>query len=50
LLRSSDGLRGARVVVTITGHGLKDPGAADFHATAPTVVDADPEAIARATE
>ena len=49
-LRGTDELRGARVVVTITGHGLKDPGAADFHAPAPLVVDPDPDAIARATE
>jgi threonine synthase len=48
-LRSTDELRGARVVVTITGHGLKDPGAADFHAPEPLVVDPDPDAIARAT-
>jgi threonine synthase len=47
-LHSTDELRGARVVVTITGHGLKDPGAADFHAPAPIVVDPDPDAIARA--
>jgi len=49
-LRGSDELRGARVVVTITGHGLKDPGAADFHAPAPLVVDPDPDEIARVTE
>jgi threonine synthase len=49
-LRGSDALRGARVVVTITGHGLKDPGAADFHAPAPLVVDPDPDAIARTTQ
>jgi threonine synthase len=49
-LRATDGLRGARVVVTITGHGLKDPGAADFHAAPPMIVDPDPDAIARATE
>jgi len=49
-LRASDELRGARVVVTITGHGLKDPGAADFHAPPPIVVDPDPDAIARAAE
>jgi threonine synthase len=47
-LRSSDELRGARVVVTITGHGLKDPAAADTHAPAPEVVDPDPSAIAEA--
>src|SRR5581483_56751 len=48
-LRGSDELRGARVVVTITGNGLKDPGAADSHAPAPVAVDPDPDAIARAT-
>jgi threonine synthase len=47
-LRGTDDLRGARVVVTVTGHGLKDPGAADFHAPPPIVVDPDPDAIARA--
>jgi threonine synthase len=47
-LHATDELRGARVVVTITGHGLKDPGAADFHAPPPLVVDPDPDAIARA--
>ena len=49
-LRGSDALRGARVVVTITGHGLKDPGAGDFHAPPPVVVDPDPDAIAGAAE
>jgi threonine synthase len=48
LLRGNNELRGARVVVTITGHGLKDPGAADFHAPPPIVVDPEPDAIARA--
>ena len=38
-LRASDELRGARVVVTITGHGLKDPAAADTHAPPPQQVD-----------
>jgi threonine synthase len=47
-LRGTEELRGARVVVTVTGHGLKDPGAADFHAPAPLVVDPDPDAIVRA--
>jgi threonine synthase len=47
-LRGGDELRGARVVVTITGHGLKDPTAADTHAPAPEVVDPDPAAIAKA--
>jgi threonine synthase len=49
-LRNADGLRGARVVVTITGHGLKDPGAADLHAPPLVAVDPDPDAIARAVE
>jgi len=48
LLRTSDALRGARVVVTITGHGLKDPAAADRHAPLPLQVDPDSDAIARA--
>lgn len=47
-LKRSDELRGTRVVVTITGHGLKDPAVADDHAPPPVVVDPDPEAIARA--
>jgi threonine synthase len=47
-LRESDELRGARVVVTITGHGLKDPAVADRHAPAPVVVDPGPAAIAEA--
>jgi threonine synthase len=37
-----------RVVVTITGHGLKDPATAAAHAPPPVEVDADPDAIARA--
>jgi threonine synthase len=49
-LRASDELRGARVVVTITGHGLKDTAAADTHAPPPQQVDPDPDAIARAAE
>ena len=49
-LRATDELRGARVVVTITGHGLKDPAAADTHAPPPEQVDPDPDAIARAVE
>ena len=49
-LKQTDELRGSRVVVTITGHGLKDPAAADSHAPAPIVVDPDPDAIARAVE
>jgi threonine synthase len=49
-LRSSEELRGARVVVTITGHGLKDPAAADLHAPPPVSVDPDPDAIAGVLE
>ena len=49
-LRGTDELRGARVVVTITGHGLKDPGVADVHAPPPVTVDPDPDAIARAAK
>jgi threonine synthase len=40
---------GERIVVTITGHGLKDPGAADLHAPRPSLVAADPDAIAGAS-
>jgi threonine synthase len=40
--------RGARVVATITGHGLKDPDAAARVAPEPLVVDPDPDAIAAA--
>ena len=39
---------GGRVVVTITGHGLKDPATAAEHAPPPVEVAADPDAIARA--
>jgi threonine synthase len=49
-LHRAEDLRGARVVVTVTGHGLKDPAAADVHAPAPISVDPDPDAIARAAE
>lgn len=42
-------VEGDRLVVTITGHGLKDPAAADRHAPAPTAVAADPDAIAGAS-
>lgn len=38
-----------RVVVTITGHGLKDPGSADRFAPPPVVVEPDPDAIAGAS-
>jgi threonine synthase len=39
---------GERLVVTITGHGLKDPTAADRHAPPPVVVEADADAISSA--
>lgn len=39
---------GARLAVTITGHGLKDTENADRYAPALAAVDADPDAIARA--
>jgi threonine synthase len=41
-------VEGDRVVVTITGDGLKDPAAADRLAPAPIPVEADPDAIAEA--
>jgi threonine synthase len=41
-------VNGDRLVVTITGHGLKDPAAADQHASRPVAVPADPDAIALA--
>ena len=47
-LRRRKDLQGARVVVTITGHGLKDPDIANRHAPPPGKVDADPDAIAAA--
>ena len=47
-LRRRKDLQGARVVVTITGHGLKDPDIANRHAPPPVKVDADPDAIAAA--
>jgi threonine synthase len=37
-----------RVVVTLTGHGLKDPATADEHAPPPAPVDPDPDAILEA--
>ncbi|MFO7571157.1 MAG: threonine synthase [Gaiellaceae bacterium] len=40
--------RGARVVATITGHGLKDPDAAGRVAPETVLVDPDPDAIAAA--
>lgn len=39
---------GERVVVTITGHGLKDTEAADRYAPAPIVCDPDPDSISAA--
>ena len=42
-------VEGDRVVVTITGHGLKDPAAADRLAPPPTLVAPDPDAIAGAS-
>ena len=39
---------GATVVCIVTGHGLKDPAAAEAHAPEPIEVDADPDAIAEA--
>jgi threonine synthase len=41
-------VEGDRIVVTITGHGLKDPAAAELHAPRPTLVAPDPDAIASA--
>ncbi len=49
-LRRRTDLQGARVVVTITGHGLKDPDIANRHAPPPMKVDADPDAIAAAAQ
>ena len=40
---------GERLVVTITGHGLKDPAIADRLAPPPVEVDPDPDAIASAS-
>ena len=40
---------GEKLVVTITGHGLKDVASAERHAPAPAEVDADADAIARAS-
>jgi threonine synthase len=42
-------VEGDRIVVTITGHGLKDPAAADLHAPRPILVAPDPDAIAGAS-
>jgi threonine synthase len=43
-------VEGDRLVVTITGHGLKDPAAADRHAPRPVAVPADPAAIVSAAQ
>jgi threonine synthase len=40
--------RNARVVLTLTGHGLKDTASVDAHAAPPLSVDPDPDAIAAA--
>jgi threonine synthase len=37
--------RGDRVVLTLTGHGLKDTASVDAHAAAPVPVESDPDAI-----
>ncbi|HET8741358.1 MAG TPA: threonine synthase [Gaiella sp.] len=42
-------LEGERLVVTVTGHGLKDPDAADRYALPPVAVAPDPDAIAGAS-
>jgi len=39
---------GSTVVCIVTGHGLKDPAAAEAHAPTPISVEADPDAIAEA--
>jgi threonine synthase len=41
-------VQGERLVLTITGHGLKDVESADRYAPPPVEVDADPDSIARA--
>jgi threonine synthase len=41
---------GERVVLTITGHGLKDTDSAERHAPPPMTVDPDPDAIAAAAD
>jgi threonine synthase len=41
-------VEGDRLVVTITGHGLKDPAIADRLAPPPVEVEPDPDAIAAA--
>ena len=47
---AADSPTGARVVCTITGHGLKDADAAAQHAPEPVRVDPDPDAIAAAAQ
>jgi threonine synthase len=42
-------VEGERIVVTITGHGLKDTDSADRYAPAPIVCDPDPDSIASAS-
>jgi threonine synthase len=42
-------VEGERIVVTITGHGLKDPAAAERFSGSAVEVDADPDAIAGAS-
>jgi threonine synthase len=42
-------VEGERLVVTITGHGLKDPATADRLAPPPVEVDPDPDAIVSAS-
>jgi len=41
-------VEGERIVLTITGHGLKDTESADRYAPPPRLVDPDPDAIAAA--
>jgi threonine synthase len=43
-------VKGGLLVVTITGHGLKDPASADRYAPPPVEVEPDADAIARAAE
>lgn len=48
-LEASGPKPGSRVVCVITGHGLKDPTAVERSTPPPVQVDADPDAIARAS-
>ena len=48
-LRRERPRRGETVVAVVTGHGLKDPAAAELHAPRPVPVDPDPDAIAEAS-